>query len=113
MLSRWCDKCDYLSKERDGDRVCIYCLVEGKHRPCKAGDYCKCHTNPPKHYEPSKEHRRGEWDKKLARKLFDAGKNDDEIARAVGMSERTVSVWRSKNHLRRKVTEYARRKNET
>ena len=50
---------------------------------------------------------RHDWDRKLARKLWKAGRQDPEIARSVGCATETILNWRKREGLQ---SNYRRRR---
>lgn len=84
-----CEGCIYSGYEPVSGHTCDYYLMTGQRRPCKSREGCTVRA----------EHEK--WDTGMARRLFFAGKKDCDIARAVGVSERTIHRWRKKEDLYR------------
>ena len=106
----WCKGCRHLSNA-SGDPICGYSYNTGKLRSliCKAGYGCTCHTKFKNEPERSAERRtifispesfrtnRREYtkiDKAVARKMYDEGKKDREIAEFFHCTPSSVAQWR-------------------
>lgn len=71
---------------------CTYLLDEGHKRPCPSGEGCTEHTG---HRPETRSPWAGvTWNMKLAEKMFEEGKSDEEIAKAVNRTVLTVERWR-------------------
>lgn len=92
--SKHCIGCDF----RSDMGTCDYLLIMRKRRPCPYGDRCTVKRS----VEPA--HRKfRQWDVKLAEKMYDAGKTDVEIAKAVGITKAAVGAWRQRTGRKRIV----------
>ena len=112
----YCCDCDYYSDSHGGLTLCNYAIITGKCRSviCKIGVGCICHSK----YEEKKPKRRRNAndklgaldaavvlgipkveykriDKAVARRLYEEGKNDVEIADAFGCTRAAVRFWRT------------------
>ena len=112
----YCSDCAYFSDSHGGFTLCNYMIMTGKCRStiCKLGVGCICHS---KYEGKQKKHRRNannklgaidtaaalgipkteykRIDKAVARRLYDEGKNDVEIAAAFGVTRASVRFWRT------------------
>lgn len=69
--------------------TCDYMLIAGPRRPCPRGPGCTV-----KEVSETKK-----WDKAKAFELYQAGLSDSQIAQEVGVSQRTIFVWRKEEML--------------
>lgn len=69
--------------------TCDYALIVGQCRPCPRGSGCTV-----KEVSETKK-----WDKAKALELYQAGLSDSQIAQEVGVSQRTIFVWRKEEML--------------
>ena len=88
----YCTGCDFLSKS--GEATCDYISLVGASRGCPVGEGCPYHTG--KANAERRQHEEGE-----ARKMFEAGAADSEIAATIGWTLSQVRHWRQKAGLKK------------
>ena len=122
--SKRCGECRFRG---DGfDLVgCDYATITGKTRHAQPPEKCTYFVPGPRmskaEYRKMREQvmkrkrapgagakEKHDWDK--ARELYEKGKNDGEIARALGVRPQVVCAWRVRNQLKANTTKGGRRK---
>ena len=93
ILTKDCRGCMYLSLSVGS---CDYILIEDKRRPCPGGKGCTVRKDGvrPQHEEARK---KPKWDTEMGKQLWKAGKTDEEIANAMGVTRDAVSSYRLKH----------------
>lgn len=89
-LGKPCAGCWFLGRNLGN---CDYWLIMDKLRPCPGGKDCTVkRKDPPPGYEDMVK-----WDTAFAKRLYDRGASDVEIARAVGANISEVKCYRKRN----------------
>lgn len=93
VLTKDCRGCMYLSLSVGS---CDYILIEDKRRPCPGGKGCTVRkdgmrTNIEETYKKPK------WDTEKGKALWRNGKTDEEIAKALGVTQSTIASYRLKH----------------
>lgn len=91
--TKYCVGCDYACYSGI-EPICDYIGITGHMRGCPPGEGCT------KKKVTGQKRRRGKtWNENRALELYEEGKNDQEVADAVGATLNAIRTWRSLNHL--------------
>lgn len=88
-----CEGCvDYIAL--GSGKVCDYMLRNGHKRPCPPAAACTVKSTKPRDQADKRVRRPYTWDVSLGTRLHKEGKNDRQIAEAVGARPEAVRAWR-------------------
>lgn len=88
VITKRCESCLYYV-----DGICNFCFRTGRLRGCPAGDRCTEYTEGPRKIKtPVKSRQMKLYPER--EELYRQGLNDPQIAERLGLSDRTIQMWR-------------------
>lgn len=91
VQDHFCKGCVFNSTNHN---ICNYLLVMDVRRGCPAGEGCDKKMTKKEYFAMGMQK---DWDKKAGKRMWEAGRGDADIAKAMGVTQGTISYFRRKH----------------